>query len=135
MHEGGAGAAKRLQIARGGRQGHIVGHAQSRRSRRTAFEAIELVKLEFRPGRGPRFEVVEEITTKDQNRLPVDDSRQGAGLDPTPDRPLGTAGDARCLLHRVVAVDFYRAPVGLSGVLASVTLLFWLGIERELARW
>ena len=92
------------------------------------------MKLELRLGRGPRFEVVEEITTKDQYRLPVSDSRQGAGLDPAPDRPLGTAGDARCLLHRVVAVDFYRAPVRLSGALASVTLL-WLGIERKRARW
>lgn len=66
MHEGGAGAAKRPQIARGGRQGHIVGHAQSWRPRRAAFEAIALVKLELRPGRGPRIEVVEEITAKDQ---------------------------------------------------------------------
>ena len=135
MHDGGAGAAKRPQIARGARQGHIVGHAQSRHSRRAASEAIALVKLELRPGRSARFEVVEEITTKDQNRLPVSDSRQGAGLDPAPDRPLGTAGDARCLLHRVVTVDFYRAPVGFSGALAWVTLLFWLGIERERARW
>ena len=66
MHEGGAGAAKRPKIASGGRQGHIVGRAQSRRSRRAAFEAIALVKLELRPRRGAHFEVIEEISAKDQ---------------------------------------------------------------------
>jgi hypothetical protein len=93
MHDSGAGTAKRPQIACGRRQGHIVGHAQSRLPRRAAFEAVALVKPELRPGRGARLEIIEEITSKDEIWLPVSDRWQRARFNPAPDRALGGVGD------------------------------------------
>jgi hypothetical protein len=57
--------------------------------------------------------------------LPVSDRRQGAGFDPTPDRALGAAGDARCFFHRIVAVNFDRAPVGFTDSLVPTAVLLW----------